>query len=90
MRQQARCSTHRCTGDSRLKSVPAPGRILARKRPLEVDVRFAIQPAEIHTREGVVQAHAGDAIVTGGAGEHWRVSRAHFGKNTAPFPHPGW
>ena len=64
----------------------APGRILARKRPLEVDVRFASQPAEIHTREGVVQAHPGDAIVTGGAGEHWRVSRAHFGEKYRALP----
>jgi PGDYG protein len=36
-----------------------PGRVVARKLALEVDVRFASQ-------------------VAGGAGEQWRVSRAHF------------
>ena len=55
-----------------------PGRVLARKLPLEVDVHFATRPGAIQTREGAVQAHPGDAIVTGGAGEQWRVSRAHF------------
>jgi hypothetical protein len=63
-----------------------PGRILARKRALEVDVRFATQPCAIHTREGTVQAHQGDAIVTGGAGEQWRVSRAHFPEKYRALP----
>jgi hypothetical protein len=64
----------------------APGRVLARKRALEVDVRFALQPTEIHTREGVVQAHPRDAIVTGGAGEQWRVSRGHFAEKYRALP----
>jgi len=63
-----------------------PGRILARKRALEVDVRFASQAAAIHTREGTVQARPGDAIVTGGAGEQWRVSRAHFAEKYRALP----
>jgi hypothetical protein len=63
-----------------------PGRIMARKRPIEVDVQFATQPSAIKTREGVVQAHPGDAIVTGRAGDKWRVSRAHFGQKYRALP----
>jgi hypothetical protein len=63
-----------------------PGRILARKRALEVDVRFASEPCAIHTREGTVQAHPGDAIVTGRAGEQWRVSRPHFPEKYRAMP----
>jgi PGDYG protein len=63
-----------------------PGRVLARKLPIEVDVQFATQAAAIKTREGVVQAHAGDAIVTGRAGDKWRVSLAHFGEKYQAVP----
>jgi hypothetical protein len=63
-----------------------PGRVMARKLPIEVDVQFATQPAAIKTREGVVQAHPGDAIVTGRAGDKWRVSRAHFGEKYRALP----
>jgi hypothetical protein len=62
------------------------GRVLARKLPIEVDVQFAAQPAAIKTREGVVQARPGDAIVTGRAGDKWRVSRAHFGQKYRAVP----
>ena len=63
-----------------------PGRILARKRAFEVDVHFASQPCAIHTREGTVQARQGDAIVTGRAGEQWRVSRGHFPEKYRALP----
>jgi hypothetical protein len=49
-------------------------------------VQFAAQACEIQTREGVVQARPGDAIVTGAAGEHWRVSRAHFSEKYRAVP----
>src|SRR5882757_3912047 len=49
-----------------------PGRVLARKLAGEVDVQFASQPCAIQTREGTVQAHLGDAIIRGVAGERWR------------------
>lgn len=55
-----------------------PGRVLARKLAREVQVQFASQSCAIQTREGVVQVRPGDAIVTGTAGERWRVSRSHF------------
>jgi len=41
-------------------------------------VRFADRPCEVGTREGVVHAEAGDAIVTGMFGEHWPVGRDFF------------
>lgn len=33
-----------------------------------------------------MQAHPGDAIVTGVAGERWRVSRAHFAEKYRAIP----
>jgi hypothetical protein len=40
----------------------------------------------VHTPEGVVHAQPGDAILTGIAGERWRVSRAHFAAKYRPRP----
>ena len=40
----------------------------------------------VQTSEGVVQALPGDAIITGIAGEHWRVSRARFAHKYQPVP----
>ena len=50
----------------------------ARKRELPVQVRFTAHDRIVDTREGPVQARAGDAIVTGAFGEHWPVRRARF------------
>jgi len=55
-----------------------PGRVFARKLPREVDVQFTSTACTVQTQEGVVHARPGDAIVTGTAGERWRVSRGHF------------
>ena len=55
-----------------------PRHVEARKRPREVGVHFAEAERSVQTSEGVVHAKPGDAILTGPAGEHWRVSRAHF------------
>jgi hypothetical protein len=63
-----------------------PGRILARKRVSEVEVQFTSTACTVQTREGVVHARPGDAIVTGAAGERWRVSRAHFAEKYRPAP----
>lgn len=40
----------------------------------------------MQTPEGLVHAKAGDAIVTGTAGETWRVSRARFPHKYRPVP----
>jgi hypothetical protein len=40
----------------------------------------------VQTAEGLVHAKPGDAIITGIAGERWRVSRAHFGQKYRPLP----
>jgi len=55
-----------------------PRRVVARKLEREVQVRFATAPCTVQTNEGLVQAKAGDAILTGINGEHWRVSQARF------------
>jgi hypothetical protein len=48
-------------------------------------VQFASTACTIQTQEGIVHARPGDAIVTGTAGEHWRVSRAHFSEKYQPL-----
>ena len=63
-----------------------PRRVLARKLVREIRVRFAADPCTVETHEGVVHARAGDAILTGTADEHWRVSRAHFAEKYQPVP----
>ena len=55
-----------------------PRRVWARKLVREIQVRFTPVACTVQTREGVVHARPGDAILTGIAGEHWRVSRARF------------
>ena len=63
-----------------------PRHVHAQKREHRVQVRFATAACNVHTNEGEVLAHAGDAILTGIAGEHWRVSRARFGDKYRPVP----
>lgn len=63
-----------------------PGRVTARKLEQEIQVQFTSAPYTVRTREGVVHARPGDAIVTGTAGEHWRVSRAHFAEKYRAVP----
>lgn len=63
-----------------------PRRVRARKLAREVQVRFADSDCTVQTAEGVVQARRGDAIMTGVAGEEWRVSRSHFARRYQPVP----
>ena len=63
-----------------------PQRVRARKLVREIQVRFATGPGIVQSPEGAVHARAGDAIATGTAGEHWRVSRAHFASKYQPLP----
>jgi PGDYG protein len=63
-----------------------PQRIVARKLVREIQVRFTAEPCTVQTNEGLVYARPGDAIITGIAGEHWRVSRAHFAAKYRPVP----
>ncbi|MES2149615.1 MAG: PGDYG domain-containing protein [Pseudomonadota bacterium] len=53
-------------------------RVRARKRSYPVQVHFAERDCAVATLEGSVQAHTGDAIVTGTKGEQWPVARPHF------------
>ena len=61
-----------------------PRRVVARKLVKEIDVIFADGPCVVRTNEGTVHVRAGDAIITGIAGEHWRVSRSHFAGRYQP------
>jgi hypothetical protein len=63
-----------------------PRRIFARKLEREIEVRFTPVACTVQTSEGVVHARPGDAIITGSAGEHWRVSRARFTDKYRPVP----
>jgi hypothetical protein len=63
-----------------------PRRVQARKLEREIEVRFTPVACTVQTSEGVVHARAGDAIITGTAGEQWRVSRARFADKYRPVP----
>jgi hypothetical protein len=63
-----------------------PRRVFARKLEREIDVRFTPIACTVQTSEGLVHAAPGDAIITGTAGEHWRVSRARFPYKYKPVP----
>jgi hypothetical protein len=63
-----------------------PRRIIARKLEREIQVIFTPTACTVQTAEGLVHAKAGDAIITGVAGERWRVSRAHFSDKYRPVP----
>jgi PGDYG protein len=63
-----------------------PRHVVARKYERVIHVRFAPAPCTVQTTEGTVHAKAGDAIITGTAGETWRVSQAHFAKKYRPVP----
>jgi hypothetical protein len=63
-----------------------PRRVQARKLEREIEVRFTPVACTVQTPEGVVHAKPGDAIITGTAGEHWRVSRARFHDKYRPVP----
>ena len=78
----------RSSGQSGFSSVFSsdPRRVFARKLEREIDVRFTPVACTVQTPEGVVHARPGDAIITGTAGEHWRVSRARFTDKYRPVP----
>jgi PGDYG protein len=63
-----------------------PRTVHARKLEREIAVRFTPVACTVQTSEGVVHAMPGDAIITGTAGEHWRVSRARFSDKYRPVP----
>jgi hypothetical protein len=63
-----------------------PRHVAARKLEREIEARFTPIHCTVQTSEGLVQAKPGDAILTGTAGEHWRVSQEHFGEKYRPAP----
>lgn len=63
-----------------------PRRVFARKLEREIQVQFTPIACTVQTPEGLVHARPGDAILTGTAGEHWRVSRERFAEKYRPVP----
>jgi hypothetical protein len=63
-----------------------PRRVFARKLERQIQVQFTPIACTVQTREGLVHARSGDAIVTGTAGERWRVSRERFAEKYRPVP----
>src|SRR6266478_5755376 len=60
--------------------------VFPRKLEHEIDVQFTPIACTVPPSEGAVHARPGDAIITGTAGEHWRVSRARFADKYRPVP----
>jgi hypothetical protein len=52
-------------------------------------VRFATQPETIQTREGPVQARAGDAVLRAATGEQWPIAPLAFAQRYRPAGPPG-
>ena len=77
----------RCSGQNGFSAVVGenPRHVNARKLEREVDVRFTAEDCIVRTPEGMVHARAGDAILTGNGGQHWRVSRAKFANKYRPL-----
>jgi hypothetical protein len=63
-----------------------PDRVIARKRPVALQVEFAAGPCMVQTKEGAVAAATGDAIITGTAGERWPVGPKRFSAAYRPVP----
>ncbi len=78
------CSSGERGFSSRISADPRS--VFARKLEREIQVKFADAPCTVKTSEGLVHARRGDAIITGIAGEHWRVSREHFADKYRPVP----
>ena len=57
-----------------------------RKLPQLVQVAFARTPGTLTTLEGPVHYAAGDALLTGMAGDRWPVRRAGFETRYVPAP----
>ncbi len=79
MATTARTQVFRSSGEAGFSAEVSgnPRRVHARKLEREVSVRFTPR---------VCNAQPGDAIITGTAGEHWRVSRARFPAKYRPVP----
>lgn len=54
------------------------------KRPIPVQVEFASEDGSCETLEGPVAYRAGDALITGIAGERWPIARARFDADYTP------
>ena len=63
-----------------------PAVLQVRKRPVPVQVAFAVNDGVCETLEGAVRYRRGDAVLTGTRGEQWPVGRDSFLDSYAPVP----
>lgn len=63
----------------------ASGAVTANKRAFSVQLHFTDCDCWVQTLEGEIEARAGDAIVTGLAGEQWPVSREDVARKYRPI-----
>lgn len=61
-----------------------PAARTARKTAVPVDAEFAVAAGTLATAEGPVAYEAGDALLTGPAGERWPVPRGRFLRDYEP------
>lgn len=63
-----------------------PQAVWVQKKPVTVSVVFAGADGVLETLEGPVRYTAGDALLTGSAGERWPVGRQRFLASYEPGP----
>lgn len=63
-----------------------PSALRVCKKPVTVQVAFAAEDGVCKTLEGEVRFRAGDALLTGGQGDHWPVRRHLFLSSYEPVP----
>lgn len=63
-----------------------PGKKFAIKRPIPVEVEFAIEDGVCATPEGLVHYKAGDAVAEGNHDDQWPIQRHKFLSNYEPVP----
>ncbi len=81
-----RTFTARKTAGFVLHAHDVPGLRPVRKKEVDVTVSFAGSAGALETPEGRVRVRPGDALVTGHAGDRWRVPAAQFRLRYVPVP----
>ncbi len=67
-----------------LENDPSAHKVM--KKPVTVQVTFAVEDGETQTLEGAVKYKEDDAILTGVEGEKWTVRKEKFIKAYSPIP----
>ncbi len=67
-----------------LENDPSAHKVM--KKPVTVQVTFAVESGELLTHEGPVKYQKGEAILTGVEGEKWPIRKEKFFKTYSPVP----